>query len=129
MGGGMGENATDTVQHLEDRRWTALTSSDTAALRELFDDGMAYTHSNAMLDTKDSYLRSIDDGVVAYRAVQRSDEVVRTFGDTAVVTGRAVIDAEAGGRAVQTTARYTAVWARRDGDWRFVSWHATPTAD
>jgi ketosteroid isomerase-like protein len=125
----MGEDATDDVRQLEERRWTALTSSDTGTLRELFDDGMAYTHSNAMLDSKDSYLRSIDEGVVAYTAVQRSDEVVRTFGDTAVVTGRAVIDAKAGGRALQTIARYTAVWARQNGGWRFVSWHATPATD
>jgi ketosteroid isomerase-like protein len=129
MGGGMDENSLGTVRLLEERRWTALTSSDTATLRELFDDGMTYTHSNAMLDSKDSYLRSIDSGVVTYTGVHRTDEAVREFGDTAVVTGRAVIDAEAGGRALQTTARYTAVWARRDGDWRFVSWHATPVAD
>lgn len=116
------------VGALEERRWVALTGSDTAALRELFADGMAYTHSNAALDTKDTYLGAIDDGRVAYRSVERSDEVVRTFGDTAVVTGRAVIGAEAGGRAVQTVARYSAVWARRGGDWRFVCWHATPAA-
>lgn len=119
---------TGTVEALEERRWAALTSSDTTVLRELFADGMAYTHSNAMVDTKDSYLAAIDDGRVAYTGVDRSDVVVRTFGDTAVVTGRAVIDARAGGRPVQTVARYTAVWARQDGDWRFVCWHSTPTA-
>jgi ketosteroid isomerase-like protein len=54
---------------------------------------------------------------------------VRAFGDTAVVTGRAVLDAEARGRPVRTTARYSAVWARQDGSWRFVCWHATPVAD
>ena len=102
----MAEDETDAVRRLEERRWTALTSSDTATLRELFDDG-----------------------VVAYTQVQRSDEVVRTFGDTAVVTGRAVIDAVAAGRALQTIARYTAVWARRSGGWRFVGWHATPATD
>jgi hypothetical protein len=125
----MAKHATPLVRRLEDRRWTALTSSDTATLQELFDDEMAYTHSNALLDSKESYLRSIDTGVVAYTAVLRSVEVVRTFGDTAVVTGRAVIHAEAGGRALQTIARYTAAWARQSGNWQFVSWHATPTTD
>ena len=125
----MTDDQADAVQALEERRWTALTSSDTAALRELFADDMAYTHSNAMVDTKDSYLAAIDDGRVAYTSVDRSEEVIRTFGATAVVTGRAVIGALAGGRPVQTVARYTAVWARPDGDWRFVCWHATPVAD
>lgn len=125
----MTDDPAHAVQALEERRWTALTSSDTAALRELFADDMAYTHSNAMVDTKDSYLAAIDDGRVAYTSVDRSDEVVRTFGSTAVVTGRAVIGALAGGRPVQTVARYSAVWARPDGDWRFVCWHATPAAD
>jgi hypothetical protein len=124
----MTDDPAGTVRDLEDRRWAALTSSDTDALRRLFADEMSYTHSNAMVDTKDTYLAAIDDGRVAYKAVQRSDEVVRTFGDTAVVTGRAVIDAEAGGRLVQTVARYSAVWVCERDDWRFVCWHSTPAA-
>lgn len=124
----MTDDPAGTVRVLEERRWAALTSSDITALRQLFADGMTYTHSNAMIDTKDSYLAAIDDGRGAYKTVARSDEVVRTFGDTAVVSGRAVIDAEAGGRLLQTVARYSAVWAREHDDWRFVCWHSTPVA-
>ncbi|MEV0181635.1 nuclear transport factor 2 family protein [Streptomyces sp. NPDC050625] len=114
------------IRQLEKHRWAALVGSDCAALRELFADRMTYTHSNAMVDTKDSYIRAIEDGTVTYVAVEPSDEEVRVFGHAAVVTGCAVIDARAGGREQRTRARYSAVWAQEDGRWRFVCWHSTP---
>ncbi|MGX4694822.1 nuclear transport factor 2 family protein [Streptomyces sp. JNUCC 63] len=120
---------TDAVTHvreLEKRRWEALVGSDTATLRALFADGMSYTHSNAMVDTKDSYIGAIENGVVSYVAVDPQDEQVRIFGGTAVVTGSAVLDARAGGRDVRTKARYSAVWAQENGNWRFVCWQSTP---
>ena len=124
----MPDAAIAQVAEMEKRRWAALVESDTDALRELFDDRMVYTHSNALVDSKDSYIGALERGTVAYTAVERSDEQVRVFGNTAVVTGAAVIDARAGGREVRTRARYSAVWARQDeaGEWRFVCWHSTP---
>ncbi|WP_424534002.1 nuclear transport factor 2 family protein [Sphaerisporangium viridialbum] len=122
----MSEAAVVEVQELEGRRWAALVAADTSTLRELFADRMSYTHSNALVDTKDGYIKSIEDGTVSYIAVDPSDEQVRIFGSTAVVTGRAVIDARAGGNDHRTQARYSAVWAKDDGQWRFVCWHSTP---
>ncbi|KUP97918.1 hypothetical protein AC529_04220 [Thermobifida cellulosilytica TB100] len=122
----MADTVTAEILELERRRWAALTSGDTAALRELFSARMTYTHSNAMVDTRDSYLGALDDGTVSYVAVDVADEQVRVFDAAAVVTGSAVIDARAGGRDVRTHARYSAVWAREDGRWAFVCWHSTP---
>lgn len=93
----MTDAAAAQVLELERRRWEALVASDTGTLHELFAEGMAYTHSNALVDTKSSYIKSIEDGAVSYVGVDSSDEEIRVFGGTAVVTGRAVIDARAGG--------------------------------
>lgn len=121
----MADTATAQILELERRRWAALLDSDTATLGELFDDRMSYTHSNAMVDSKDSYLGTLADGTVAYTAADVTDEQVRLFGDTAVVTGNAHLGARARGRELRLRARYSAVWARRDGRWSFVCWHST----
>ncbi|MGI5159176.1 nuclear transport factor 2 family protein [Microbispora sp. CA-102843] len=122
----MSDAAAVQVLEQEKRRWAALLGSDVVTLKELFEERMIYTHSNAMLDSKDSYIGALESGAVAYTGVRVTDEQVRVFGGTAVVTGAVVIDARAGGRDLRTHARYSAVWAEQDGRWRFVCWHSTP---
>lgn len=122
----MTDAALDDVLQLEQRRWDAMIAKDTATLAELFADELSYTHSNALVDTKASYLRAIEDRTFDYRSVDRSDEQARIIGDTALLTGRARIEVVAGGRTVQLDARYSVVWVRRDGRWQFLCWQSTP---
>ena len=61
-----------------------------------------------------------------YRSVDLTDTNIRVLGDTALVTGRAGIEVVAGGRQLDLDARYTVVWTRLDGEWRFLCWQSTP---
>ena len=122
----MTDAAIAEVLELERRRWDAMIAKDTAVLDDLFADEMSYTHSNALVDTKASYLKAIEDRVFDYKAVRRFDEEARLFGDTALLTGRAEIDVAAAGRTVHLNARFSVVWARRDGRWKFLCWQSTP---
>jgi hypothetical protein len=119
-------DATAQVRGLEELRWAALVNADMATLEQLFSPGLAYTHSNAMFDSKASYLKPIADGEVRYNAVRRFDEDVRIHAATAVVTGRAEMDVTARGTQLHPAMRYSAVWAFQAGRWRFVCWHSTP---
>lgn len=121
----MTDPALTDVLELEQRRWDALIAGDTATLAELFADEMSYTHSNAMAEDKASYLSSIERKVFDYQAVERHDQQARRVGDTVLLTGRAEIDVRAGGRDVHLNARYSVVWARQDGRWRFLCWQST----
>jgi ketosteroid isomerase-like protein len=121
----MTDAAATEVLELEQRRWDAMIAKDTATLAELFADEMSYTHSNAMVDTKSSYLRAIEQRTFDYRAVERSDERVVAVGDLVLLTGRARVEVVAGGRQVDLDARYSVVWVRRDGRWRFLCWQST----
>lgn len=115
----------DEILELEERRWAALTSSDVATLTSMYSPDLAYTHSNGMVDSRESYLAPIASGQVHYRAVRRSDVRVQRHGDVAVVTGRADMDVDAGGGHLHPAMRYSAVWARADGPWQLICWHAT----
>jgi ketosteroid isomerase-like protein len=113
------------IETLEDRRWAAQIAEDTATLGELLADDLTYTHSNALVDTKATYLDNIVNRVFDYRSEKRTDTQILISGDAALVTGRVQFVVVAGGRTVDLDARYTAVWLRRDGTWRFYCWQST----
>ena len=122
----MTDAAIDEVLQLEQRRWDAMIAKDLATLAELFDDQMSYTHTSALVDTKDSYLRAIEERTFDYRAVQRSDERTARIGDAVLLTGRAQVEVVVGGRDIRLDARYSVVWARDERGWRFLCWQSTP---
>lgn len=113
------------VRELERQRWQAIIAKDIEALRRLTADELSYTHSNAMVDTKDSYLRAIEGRVFDYQAVRHFDDECRVIGDVALLTGRAEIDVVAGGSLRHLNARYSVTWVRRGGRWQFLCWQST----
>lgn len=122
----MADAGTTEVLAQEERRWAAMIAKDTATLGELFADELSYTHSNALVDTKASYLKAIEERIFDYQAVERTDTEARQVGDAVLVTGRAQIDVAAAGRQVRLNARYTVVYVRKDGRWQFLCWQSTP---
>lgn len=114
------------VAELEQRRWHALVAGDLDELDRLFADGMSYTHSNGMVDTKQSYLGALRDGVFRYVDIDVQEPSSREFGTTVVVTGTAVATSESAGGRLVSPLRYTGVWAEQADGWRFVAWHSCP---
>jgi ketosteroid isomerase-like protein len=119
-------DAAAEIRELEDRRYKAMIDKDVATLDELFADELAYTHSNALVDTKASYLKAIDKRVFDYREAKRLEEDIVVFGDSARITGHAQLHVVAGGRDVHLNARFTILYVRQDGRWRFAAWQSTP---
>lgn len=117
---------TDDILQLEDRRFAAQISGDGTALGELLADDLRYTHSNAVVDSKESYIESITSGRVTYRDARRTETDVRLADGCAVVTGRAELDVSTpmGDRTI--VCRYTAVWGAVAGRWQFLAWESTP---
>jgi ketosteroid isomerase-like protein len=109
---------------LEDRRYAAMTGADMKALEALVHDELVYTHSSGLVDGKASWLESMRSGKVRYKKVVRADEKVRVFGDTALVTGRADIEADVGGQAKTLKLRYLDAWVKSGGAWKFAAWQS-----
>jgi ketosteroid isomerase-like protein len=114
------------VAGLEELRWNALVAGDLDELDRLFADDMTYTHSNGMVDTKQSYLGALRDGVFRYVDIDVEEASAREFGSSVVVTGRATATSESAAGRLVSPLRYTGVWADLDGAWRFVAWHSCP---
>ena len=112
---------------LENRRYQAMVEADTAALNELLADDLIYTHSNAVVDTKQSYI----DGIVAkkwhYQKLERPVEQIAVFGDCARVSGQIRIAlGNPDGTVRNLNGRFLNVWVKRNGKWQMAAWQSTP---
>jgi len=113
------------VLALEEKRCAAMTANDVATLEKLFHDDLIYTHSSAVVDTRASYLETLRNGHTRYHSVQRSEEKVRVCGDTALVTGRALIDVTVKGEKKHLDTRFLDVWTKTPQGWKFIAWQST----
>jgi ketosteroid isomerase-like protein len=112
-------------QHWED----ALTKSDTSALSGLYDDTLIYTHSNGKVDTKASYIKSIESGATRYLSMKRDDIKVTVYDKSAVVTCHwQVRVAPRGGNTTDMNARYLHVYVRQADGWKLVAHESTRIA-
>jgi uncharacterized protein (TIGR02246 family) len=117
-----------TEQHilkLEDQWTEALVKADTAFLDRLYTDDIVYTHTNGSVNTKTQFLDSIKAGKAKYIAVERSDVKVQAYGDTAIVTARAVIKVN----TVTLPSRMVHVFVRQNGEWRMAAYQSTRLPD
>ena len=116
------------VHASEDRRYAAMVAADVSALEQVLADDMIYTHSSSSVDTKASLIELIRSGRSVYRRIERPEEKIRIYGQSAVVTGQARI--ELGGDSPRTlNLRYTNVWVKNPGGWQMVAWQSTRLPD
>ncbi|HZS68586.1 MAG TPA: nuclear transport factor 2 family protein [Burkholderiales bacterium] len=111
---------------LEERRFAAMIARDFAKLEMLVHDELRYTHSSGVTDGKASWLDSMRLGRVKYKSAQCSEQQVRIYGDTALITGRAHIEAEIGGQPKTLKLLFLNAWTRTPQGWQFVAWQSTP---
>jgi hypothetical protein len=110
----------------EDARYDAQIENDLDALEQLIGKELVYIHSSSVQDSKSSFIESLRSEKVIYRSMERSDTKVRTFGNVAIVTGKAVFEVTARGRDKTLNLLFHSVWAKRETGVQFVSWQATP---
>lgn len=114
------------VLALEERRIQAMIKQDFATLDALVHDDLVYTHSSAVVDSKASWLDSMQSGRTKYKSANITERKVRIYGDVALVTGRAEMGAEVGGQAKTLRLRFLNAWTRTPRGWQFVAWQSTP---
>lgn len=119
----------EKVIALDKRRMTAMAQKDIAALEALIADDLVYTHSSARLDTKGSLIGAMQSGATVYSAVEPSEVKARDYGSTVVLTGRAQISVNSGGKAMSFAVRFTDVWVEKGGSWQMAAWQSTRLPD
>jgi hypothetical protein len=76
---------------MEKRRFEAMVSRDTFALSRLLADDLVFIHTNGVVDTKSSLLKSIAQGSVEYKFILPEKSSTRVEGNFGWVYGKANI--------------------------------------
>ena len=113
---------------LEEERFAAMIARDFPRLQLLVHDELMYTHSSGVVDGKATWLDSMKSGRVKYKKAQCTERKVRMYGDTALITGRAQIEAEIGGQPKTLKLLFLNAWTKTPQGWKFVAWQSTPLA-
>lgn len=113
------------VLKLEQQWEDALVKADAAALEKLYSDKLVYTHSNAAVDSKTSYVAKIKSGASKYSSIKRDDLKVIVIGDTAIVTGHWLVQGMSGANKTNTDARYIHVYVKEKGGWKMAAHQST----
>lgn len=120
-----GNKIEQAVLSLEQQWENALVKADAAALDKLYSDKLIYTHSNASLDDKTSYIAKIKSGASKYVSIKRDDIKVTVIGNTAIVTCHWLVQGLSGGKTTNTDARYIHVYVKEKGGWKMAAHQST----
>jgi ketosteroid isomerase-like protein len=114
------------ILSLEDKRYAAMTGRDFGALEALLHEQLLYTHSSGLTDTRASWLDAMKSGKTRYKSAALSERKVRLLGDTALVTGKAQIEAEVNGQPRTLRLSFLNAWTKTPQGWKFIAWQSTP---
>jgi hypothetical protein len=121
---------TETLQALEQARFDAMVDADGQALERLMSEKLIYIHTNGKRETRAQFIAALSAGHRRYQQIEVQDLEVVSFGeDTAVASGRALIEMETNNGALLFSIAYTAFHVRQADQWRLTVWQATRRAN
>lgn len=122
MRGAASESA---VLALDDERYAAMRTRDIDRLDALLADGLTYTHSTGVVETKAQYLDALRSGRVKYLRVDRRLDHFAAWGPCAVLQGRLDVEAEVDAQPYRTRALFTSTWVLQADRWAMAAWAST----
>lgn len=117
--------AADEAKAVEEaeRGWArGVTTNDFALLEKVLAPDLVYTHSNGLVDTRDSYIESLRSGKSRYVKVEYSDIKVRLLTpDIATANCRALIVTLQQGKENPLNLALLHVFKKNRGQWQMVA--------
>jgi hypothetical protein len=110
----------------ERSRFAAMMRADTAAIRPLLAEDLVYTHSNAMVESREHHLEAIARGTTVYESLAPVVMRYALYGPD-VAVGNGVVKAKGllNRAPFDVILRVTTVHAWREGRWQLLSWQST----
>jgi len=109
------------ILELDEERKQAVIHADVLTLERIFHDDYSQITADGVIQYKTELLSWLRSGEIKYPNVHLDDYKVRFYGDTAVVTCRAQVEAELWGKEVAYQSRLTRVWVKQEGQWQLVA--------
>jgi len=115
----------EKILALEEQRNQAILHGDVAALDHMTSDDYTFITLRGELRSKEEILRDFKAGLIKYDSRTISDLKVRVYGNSAVVTGRAVQKGMENGKDYSGDYWFTRVYVKMDGGWKTVALQTT----
>lgn len=109
----------------EATRFAAMVAKDTAMIGRYLAQELAYTHSNAMFETRADHLTAIASGRTVYESIAPVEMAYRWVGGVAIGAGVVKSKGTIGGTPFDVTLRVTTVHVERNGRWQLAAWQST----
>jgi ketosteroid isomerase-like protein len=119
------ESAEPELMRLEQVWNDAHLRGDGDALDRLWDDQIVVVVPKMKLINKTDGLEMFHASRMKFLRYETSDLSTRSYGDTAIVTGRLLRTRKMNDREMQDDWRFTKVYVLRDGQWRVILWQAS----
>ena len=102
----------------------AIEKKDAVALRKIYADGFAHTHTTGKVDDKKTRIAAVLAGDPVIETAPVTDLIIRVPGGwTAIVRGVSAIASKSDGKT--SRVRWTAVYVRAGDSWQIAASHAT----
>jgi hypothetical protein len=121
----MTEDVEQWIVRMEARLDEARVAGNTALFEEVLGDDFRTTSPAGAVTGKPQMLADVRSGALRVAASTSRNISVRVYGETAVVTGEAVLRATYRGHDISGTYAYTHVYARQGGRWQVVAAHSS----
>jgi ketosteroid isomerase-like protein len=118
----------EEIQELHNKLIQAQLNSDIAALDRIWADDHIFTNPLGVVQTKAQRLAEIQSGSRKLELFSVADVQVRVYGDTAVVTSRAMLKGQRQGQDISGQFRGIDVYVKKQGSWQVVAAQATRIA-
>jgi ketosteroid isomerase-like protein len=123
-----GASAEDEIAKVEQERNRAIVTGDVAALDRMTSQDYTFITQRGELRSKAEIIDGFSSGSFKYGAREVSDLKVRVYGDTAVVTGRAIQKGTENAKDYSGENRFTRVYVKQEGRWVSVALQVTLVA-
>lgn len=110
---------------LETLKNNAMQKGDAKVLKQIYGDGLIFVNARGQVLTKKDRVKEFDSGNVKYISFRQGDYQFHIYDNTAIVTGIACSIVHYHGHVNQIPRRFTSVYTKLDGHWRFVAHQAT----
>ena len=122
-------NTTAAEVESRDRQFMdAAIEADIATLDSIMSDDYVFISGVGQMMDKKEHLDSLKSGDSKYKSLTYDDVKVRTYGDTAVLTGHITGEGSNAGRNISGAHFITRVYVKQGGRWIIVSAQATRSA-
>lgn len=120
------KSAVETIRQLEQERNGAILRGDFSALERMTADDYTFVTLRGEMLAKADIIRNFHSGAAKYQSREISDLNIRIYGNSAVVTGRAIQKGEEHGTDYSGDYWFTRVYVYEGGRWLIVGGNHSP---